>query len=100
MFYQSRLATTFFAVLLTTITTQSQASMLGLCNDAKYTQYICCPANGGWIVSDTCNPGASPYCTNDTGLISGSNPTVTILQDCKNKGGTQMSYYLNGLKRK
>jgi hypothetical protein len=32
-------------------------------------------------------------------LISGSNPPVTILQDCKNRGGTQMTYYINGMKK-
>lgn len=87
-------------LFITTISIQSHASMLGLCNNAPtYTQYICCPANGGWIVSPDCNPGASPYCENDKGLISGSNPPITILDDCKKRGGTQMTYYINGLKK-
>ncbi len=93
-------ASLILGAALISVSVTSQASMLGLCNDApKYTQYICCPSSGGWIVSPDCNPGASPYCTNDTGLISGSNPPVTILQDCKNRGGTQMTYYINGMKK-
>lgn len=83
--------------LLLAVSMQAQASMLGLCNDAKYTQYICCPANGGWIVSSECDSGASPYCENDTGLIAGTN--TTILQDCQNRGGTSMSYYIGAEKK-
>lgn len=78
------------SISLIAITSQANASMAGLCSNG--TQYICCPANGGWIVSSDCNSGASPYCANDTGLIAGSNPPVTILQDCKNRGGSSVMY--------
>ena len=89
-----KLLFTVFSLLV--FCTQSHASMLGLCNDMKYTQDICCPASGGWIVSSACDSGASPYCQNDTGLIANSDPQVTILQDCQNRGGTSMSYYIDG----
>ena len=84
--------------LLFGLSVQAHASMLGLCNDARYTQYICCPANGGWIVSSECASGASTYCENGTGQIAGSNPPVTILQDCQNRGGTSVSYYVGDAK--
>lgn len=91
---QFKLMMSGIGILLLTVSMQVQASMLGLCNDAKYTQYICCPANGGWIVSNACDSGASANCVNDSGQIAGSDPAVTILQDCQNRGGSAMSYYL------
>ncbi len=74
------------------LSTSSYASMLGLCNDDANgdTQYICCPSSGGWIVSANCDAGASPSCTDNTGLIAGTN--TSILQDCKNRGGNSLVY--------
>lgn len=77
---------------LITFSLPAAASLAGFCNDANFTQYICCPSQGGWIVSKECDQNPSPYCVNDKGLIAGSTPPVAILQDCKNRGGSDMLY--------
>jgi hypothetical protein len=75
------------------LSAQSYAVMLGLCinkNGTGNQQYICCPAKGGWIASNACDPGASEGCVADTGKIAGTD--TPILQDCKNRGGDHMMY--------
>lgn len=78
-----------------TLYTASFSSMIAICEKGPYPvspdrPYICCPAKGGWIVSDNCDSGASQACINDNGKIAGTQ--TSILQDCKKHAGDHVAY--------
>lgn len=79
--------------LLMAFTEAANAARAGFCNDKHHTPYICCPGKGGWIVNSAeCGSGTEYYCKKNTGIVANSNPQVTILADCKNKGGSFVMY--------
>ena len=71
---------------------QTYAVTAALCNNAKYTQYICCPYTG-WNIGGECNNDehrATNTCLKDTGIVKQTG--LPILLDCKNQGGSSLMY--------
>jgi len=71
---------------------QAYAVTAALCNNTKYTQYICCPYTG-WNIGSECNNDehrATNTCLKDSGIVKQT--SIPILQDCKNKGGSSLMY--------
>lgn len=86
------------AMIICGFSAQVQAYNAAYCDDSTRTTYICVYSLAWegplWAAQPPDGSNINSGCAKDTGPIYGTSPgvTVTVLDDCKKRGGTTLTY--------